>query len=73
MDIDVANQRGVEQQLWRTVYYNIIEGLRHHPHHHQQQLQQPQGSEPTASNKQALEEVLDEVSLADKRRYIYEN
>lgn len=51
LDIDVANQRGVEQQLWRSVYYNVIEGLRRHT---------PESSEADPSTKQALSDILEE-------------
>ncbi|KAK7487887.1 hypothetical protein BaRGS_00020788 [Batillaria attramentaria] len=51
LDIDVANQRGVEQQLWRSVYYNVIEGLRRHS---------PDSSETDPTTKQALADILDE-------------
>ena len=57
LDIDVANQRGVEQQLWRSVYYNVIEGLR--------RQQGPEDSAATTSNNQALNEILTEVGTGD--------
>ena len=55
LDMDVANQRTVEQQLWRSVYYNVIEGLR--------RQQAPDNSSGAASNKEALTEILDEVGV----------
>lgn len=75
LDIDVANQRGVEQQLWRSVYYNVIEDLRHHHHHLQEQ--NPSGSDAEASSKQALADILDEgtcfyESLLDKLEAAYD-
>lgn len=55
LDMDVANQRSVEQQLWRSVYYNVIEGLR--------RQQAPDNSGGAAASKQALSEILDEVGV----------
>ncbi|XP_076452752.1 telomerase-binding protein EST1A-like [Babylonia areolata] len=55
LDMDVANQRGVEQQLWRSVYYNVIEGLRRQTHDNST----TEGAGP-ADTKAALNEILDE-------------
>ena len=55
LGMDVANQRTVEQQLWRSVYYNVIEGLR--------RQQVPDNSSLATVNKQALSEILDEVGV----------
>lgn len=54
LDIDVANQHGVEQQLWRSVFYNVIEGLRH---------QVTENTPNDSPVRHALTEILDEVTL----------
>ncbi|KAK7088741.1 hypothetical protein V1264_022624 [Littorina saxatilis] len=55
LDMDVANQRGVEQLLWRSVYYNIIESLR--------RQQTPDNGSYAATAKQAMADILDEGTL----------
>ncbi|KAL8575869.1 hypothetical protein ACOMHN_014874 [Nucella lapillus] len=61
LDMDVANQRGVEQQLWRSVYYNVIEGLRRQAQDSTTtSAASVDGSSSLADTKAALNEILDE-------------
>jgi protein SMG6 len=53
LDLDLANQKNVEQLLWKSAFYQVIEMLRH------------QSSESDSSEfyKQQLLTVLDEVGF----------
>ncbi len=50
LDADVSNKHGVEQLLWKSVYYQVIEVFRHHL-----------GDDVEEDIKTRLHDVLDEV------------
>jgi hypothetical protein len=53
VDVELSNKKNIEQMLWKSVFYQVIEMLRH---------QIAEGSDSDA--KQQLMTVLDDVSRA---------